>query len=196
MKLMRPLHFKPLFRAATGLRALVAATMGLIALGTTGCNTIAPPAASVNRTISATQTVTGRVLTSDDLRAFDRKIVLGDNSYAQVNSAWLAQFNKRFRSELNRLGITKWDRKFDCNRFTDLYRSLAQADYYRSNFHSSVNAEAIAIGSIWYVRDSTGTRHALVQAVTERGRIFIEPQTGEEIELSAKEIRSTYFAAM
>ncbi|MCF3652408.1 hypothetical protein [Synoicihabitans lomoniglobus] len=155
----------------------------------TGCTTVAP-------TNSAAHSITGRVISPTEIKSLHKKTVLGDNSYAEVNSAWLAQFNADFKSELHRLGITKWDDRFDCNRFTDLYRSLAQAHYFRVSFHRAIPAEALALGPIWYVRESSGRSHAIIQALTERGRVFIEPQTGKELVLSPRELRSTFFAAM
>ncbi|WP_221031069.1 hypothetical protein [Actomonas aquatica] len=184
-----------LFKALRAPRVLIAVAMAAVALGTTGCNTIAPPDAPAYGKASSHNT-TGQVISYNEMRSIDGKMVLGDRSYAQVNSAWLADFNKRFRRELTRLGISETDRNFDSSRVADLYRVYAQAHYFKTSFHSEVDAEAIAIGSIWYVRETSGTQHALVQAITERGRIFIEPHTGEEIQLSANELRSAYFAAM
>ena len=40
--------------------------------------------------------------------------------------------------------------------------------------------------------NSSNTAFWLVVAITERGRIFIEPQTGEEVVLSKQEVQSSW----
>ena len=117
----------------------------------------------------------------------------GDEAYAEVNSAWLARFYDDFRSELFRLGVVGWNERFDCNRFTEFYIGLAQARFYRESFHSATKARALAIGPYWYLRENGHGSHAVIQVLTERGRIFIDPQTGDEVSLTPRETSLAYF---
>ena len=135
---------------------------------------------------------TGRVFTKAEMHQRTTTHYFGDEVYAEVNSQWLQQYYQEFRSELHRLGVLQWDERFDCNRFAELYVGLAQARFFRETFHSRSAARALAIGPFWYVRDNGRGSHAVVQALTERGRVFIDPQTGEEVQLTTSE--STTFA--
>jgi hypothetical protein len=112
----------------------------------------------------------------------------GDTAYAQVDSRWLGGFYDRFRSEIFRLGVTKWDPRFDCNHFASFYVALAQTEFYLQNFHSATKAQTLALGVVWY--QSPGGAHAIVSALTERGRVFIEPQTGAEVFLTPEQLGS------
>lgn len=136
---------------------------------------------------------TGRVFTRADMRRQTSTNYFGDELYAEVDSAWLRDFYGDFRRELHRLGIVRWNERFDCNRFTDLFIGLAQARFYRESFHSDTPARALAMGPYWYVRDDGRGTHAVVQVLTERGRIFIDPQSGEEVQLTRQENSLAYF---
>lgn len=151
-------------------------------------------AAKMARTGGASAMLTtGRVFTRADMQRQTATNYFGDQAYAEVNSAWLSKFHEEFRRELHRLGITRWNERFDCNRFVDLFIALAQARYYRETFHSDTPARALAMGPYWYVRDNGQGTHAVVQVLTERGRIFVDPQSGEEVQLTRTETALAYF---
>lgn len=114
----------------------------------------------------------------------------GDSAYAEVNSAWLHAYYDEFLAEIFKHGVTKWDGRFDCNHFANYYAALAQTKFYLANFHSSTKARSLAVGSYWYV--SKAGSHAVVFALTERGVIWIEPQTGSELVLSPAEQASAF----
>jgi hypothetical protein len=133
---------------------------------------------------------TATVLTVEDVRAELPAAIMGDVAYAQVNSAWLKEFYADFRAEIFRQGVTKWDERFDCNHFAAYYVALAQTRFYLATFHSRTKAQSLAVATYWYTRP-TG-RHAIVIALTERGPVFIEPQTGAEVRLTPAE-KSTAF---
>lgn len=139
------------------------------------------------------KSATGRVLTREEVRQRTATLFFGDETYAEVNSEWLPRFYADFRAELFRLGIVRWDERFDCNRFAELYIGLAQARYYREAFHADSGARALAIAPYWYVRSNGRGTHAVVQALTDRGRIFIDPQTGSEVYLTPQEHATAYF---
>ena len=121
---------------------------------------------------------------------------MGDATYAEVNSAWLHQFYSDYRSELSRLGIVKWDSRFNCRHFASYYTELAQSRFFTANFQSSMPAKSLAIAQVWYHQDKDNGGHAIVMAMTEKGKIFIEPQTGEELHLSQTEQASIFFSVM
>lgn len=117
-----------------------------------------------------------------------------DLGYAVVNDAWLDGFYARFRSDLFAKDVTKWEGRFDCNKFAAYYCALAQAEFYRDTFHSWIPGQALAVGEVWYVPGwSPGKGHAIVVAVTDRGAVFIEPQTGKRVALTDAERSSIYF---
>ena len=132
-----------------------------------------------------------RVYTKEEIRQRLPAVHLGDETYAEVNSAWLAGWYETFRRELFALGVVRWHERFDCNRFVDAYTSLAQVAFYRATFSQSTRANALALGPFWYRRERGGA-HAVVQALTERGVIYIDPQSGREVQLTAGERRSAF----
>ena len=133
---------------------------------------------------------TGRVIAASDLPGWK-----GDTHYGEVNSAWLREFYGRWKADLFKKGVVKWDKRFDCNRFASHFAADAQIAYFVENFHSYTKGQAAAIGEVWYlVGGQSGRAHAIVLAYTERGPIYIEPQTGKEVQLTAEERQSIYFA--
>ncbi len=163
--------------------ALLVAVAGL----GSGCATSA-----LTRTATASAPATGKVMSGAQLRAVVPGAIIGEGNYAEVNSAWLPEWYRLFRSQLFKIGIVRWDARFDCNRFADFYSNLAQAFFSLEMFHSETPAQALALGPIWYVRADGKGRHAVIQALTERGRLFIDPQTGLEMNLQPGERQSAY----
>lgn len=107
--------------------------------------------------------------------------ILPDVGYAVVNSAALSGYYADYRAELFRQGVVKWEGKFDCNKFASAYAAGAQMRFYRERFHSWAPGQAAAIGEAWYVPGwARGQAHAVNLALTERGLVWIEPQTGRE----------------
>lgn len=135
---------------------------------------------------------TGVNLRAGDVRATIPGVVLPDEGYAQVRSAWLPGYYQEFREDLFRRDVVKWEGRFDCNKFATAYASGAQMRFYRDQFHSWNPAQALAIGEVWYL--SPRGPHAINVALTDRGMLFIEPQTGQEITLSSVEKQSIYYA--
>lgn len=141
---------------------------------------------------SPTPAATAKVLTVLDVTAAVPMAFVGDSAFAQVNSAWLPTFYESFRAELFRQSVTRWDGRFDCNHFAGYYVALAQTRYYLASFHSSTPAQTLALGVYWYRRGGNGEGHAIVVALTERGTVFIEPQTGAEVRLTQAERDSAW----
>lgn len=117
----------------------------------------------------------------------------GDTAYAVVRSDALPSFYQNFRDVLNKQGLVKWDSRYDCNHFASLYISLAQASYTVAAWHSETKAQTMALAEVWYLPNGPpGGGHAIVAAVTDRGLVFIEPQTGQEIRLTLAQRQSAY----
>lgn len=155
------------------------------------------PASNLSTPITAGRTIQASFLQAELIGAYGSNNVgafpqTPDTSYAAVNSAWLRDFYTRWRADLHRKGVVKWDPKFDCNRFAASFAASAQIEYFTATFHARNAAEALAVGEIWYDREAGGA-HAIVIAHTERGPIFIEPQSGLELRLSSAEVASIYF---
>lgn len=158
----------------------------LAALLSSGC--VSPTNATNAQTVAP---FTERVLYGADLKNLGPRVILGDEAYAEVNSAWLKEWHGAFRTQIFHLGVVRWNQRYDCNRFAEIYTGLAQIAYFRVTFHRKTPAKALAIGPYWYVTRQ-GRSHAIVQAITERGRIFIDPQSGHEVELTGSEQQSAF----
>lgn len=136
---------------------------------------------------------TGRVMDQGEVLRAVPGALLGDDFYAEVNSASLPQLYESFRDQLFARDIVRYDNRYTCKHYAALFAELAQTRYFQENFRITTRAKALAIGSVWYVQDGSAGRHAIVQALTERGRIYLEPQTGREVVLSEREEASAYF---
>lgn len=171
------------------LRSALVLALAVLALSLASCAAprLAQPSAELDTPIT-----TGRVYTLGEVRQRLPTVYFGDDSYAEVNSAWLHRWYREYRSQLSRVGVVDWSERFDCNRFVEFYTGLAQAYYFRESFHAAKPAHALALGPIWYVRERGRSRHALVQALTERGRVFFDPQNGREVQLTPAEQASAY----
>lgn len=114
--------------------------------------------------------------------------LLVDESYAKATTGWYLQtFYPWFRRGRADLGLTGWTRKHDCDNFARAYCQAAQDCHSLSQENS---AEALAVGEFFYYQEKTHSNHAIVCAVTEKGLIHIEPQTGELLFLTASELLS------
>ncbi len=121
---------------------------------------------------------------------------IGDETYARVRLAAVPSMHDDFAATTHKQGMpARWDRKFDCNRFAALWIGLAQARYAAEQWHSSSAPQALALAEVWYSPDAApaGVGHAIVAAVTDTGPLFIEPQNGAIVHLSATERASIYF---
>jgi hypothetical protein len=140
-----------------------------------------------------------KVITAEELSALfpwesAMKLALfPDSNYALPTTAWLlGPFWSWYQGRRFELGLHKWTRANDCDNSARAYCQAA-ADCHASTMGSSDKApEGVAVGEYFYTKDSGGG-HAIVVAVTEKGIIYIEPQTGVEINLSDMEKLSCMF---
>jgi hypothetical protein len=177
--------------SSSEIRTIVTLALAILVLLFSGCASTPGPLRAASGELSPPIT-TGRVYSLQEVRDQIPSMFFGDDTYAEVNSRWLFTWYGEYRAQLARVGVVNWDTRFDCNRFVDFYTSLAQAYFYRETFHQANAARALAIGPLWYVREGGRARHAVVQALTERGRIFFDPQTGREVQLTPTERSSAY----
>lgn len=117
---------------------------------------------------------------------------VGDGPYAVVKADALPAYYASFRDQLFKEGVVKWDERFDCNHFASYYVAKAQTAYYLANFHSTTEAQTLALAEVWYRPGGGKKGHAIVAAQTDRGLVFVEPQTGETLTLSASERASVF----
>jgi hypothetical protein len=138
-----------------------------------------------------TQLSTGAVLAAAQVQQILPGFA-GDTAYATVQSSGLPEIYQNFRAVLNQQGLVKWDERYDCNHFAALYVALAQSQYTVAAWHSNTKAQTLALAEVWYRPGAGAVGHAIVAAVTERGLLFLEPQNGQEISLTAAERRTIY----
>jgi hypothetical protein len=139
---------------------------------------------------------TGELVTPWEIKFALPDTFTSDASYEQVRSEWLVANWSRFRDELFAKEVTGWDQRFDCNKFAAAFVSFVQMEYYRQNWGTWNKGQAAAVGEFWYVPKGSkpGTGHAIVSAMTERGLVFLEPQTGRFLALTKEEQESVYFS--
>ena len=112
---------------------------------------------------------------------------------------------EKFKKWLFRRGILGWRPTFDCDNYAEAFRVFLQIVHTKAQKGKDDNStkQSVAIGVIWYERDGRGG-HAVNVVVSkiedesvERTESlvvkFIEPQTGEELELTNSEKETIFF---
>ena len=122
--------------------------------------------------------------------------VSADRDYAEVKRSYLLgsyyTYFKTFLFGNRNESPVVWSPKFDCDDFARLFCALIMLAHFQGQGSA---AEGVAVGEIHYFQKADPTKgHAIVCAYTDAGRIFIEPQTGEELKLTNEEIRTVFFA--
>lgn len=112
-----------------------------------------------------------------------------DNTYAEISAAALPAYYDWFRTKLFDLGVVRWDQRQDCDNFADLYADFLNLRFYLAQWERDPlpSAESVAVARYWY-RPNLGTEvHAINALATDRGLVYIEPQTGQFLSLSLPE---------
>lgn len=133
---------------------------------------------------------TGKVLSQHEFKQSLRTWETGgDMTYAEVNSSALDGYYDWFKSKLFDLGVTNWDERQDCDDFANLYADFLQLKFYLAQWQPGTmpDAEALAVARYWYRPGATSNGHAINAVATEKGILFIEPQTGKRLQLSDNE---------
>jgi len=147
------------------------------------------------RKSSAVPLWTGRVLTSEEFRSQLAAASFGsDSTYAEVNSNALPIFYDWFRGKLFDLGVTKWDSRQDCDDFANLFADFLHLRFYLGQWDSGQlpNAQGAAVARVYYRPTYSAQNHAINAVMTERGLLYVEPQTGQILQLSLSEFQSRY----
>lgn len=138
---------------------------------------------------------TGRVFTNAQFREELAAFNFGaDNTYAEVNSAALPAYYDWFRSKLFDLGVTRWDARQDCDDFANLYADFLHLRFYLAQWDSPSlpQAQGVAVARVYYRPEGGTQNHAINALATERGILYVEPQTGQVLNLSLPEFQSRY----
>jgi len=136
---------------------------------------------------------TGRVLTCQEvIEQVGFPVHTADDTYDQVTRAWLDVFYADYKETLFRQGVVHWEPTFDCDNFASFYVALANVRHFTATWGRSDAAQSLALAEYWYRPNGGTAGHAIVLALTEYGQVFIEPQSGREIHLSADEQQTRY----
>jgi hypothetical protein len=136
---------------------------------------------------------TGKVYSAEQVRTACGWAYIGKTQYAEVNRDWLPWYYAQFRSEIaaGAYGVVKWEPDACCTFFASRFASGAQLHYFAQNWNTGLAANGIAVGKRWYTPAGGKVGHAIVQAVTQRGLEFFEPQTGQFVTLTDAEKAAT-----
>lgn len=83
-----------------------------------------------------------------------------------------------------------YELRYDCDDFAFAYKIESQ----KKHACGDTETDGQAIGVVFYLVDGNPMKgHAINWADTDQGLIYIEPQTGEEVELTTGELASRFF---
>lgn len=120
----------------------------------------------------------------------------GASNYAVPTLAWLqGPFWEFFKKRYWSTNSDKWKFRWQCRDFARAYACAAQECWGESNPAGAENSDALAVGEIWFLPDpfNPANGHAVCPAITDMGRVFIEPQTGVLSPLTEQQIATRYF---
>jgi hypothetical protein len=115
--------------------------------------------------------------------------ITGDASYSVFDIDKLEKYYDEYRKDLFEKGVVRWDRQFDCNRFSQSFASFLQIKHLVNSRKEFGHGEALAVAEVYYKKDSGGG-HAINLILTKDGFVFFEPQTGRVSTLSSTEKES------
>jgi len=136
---------------------------------------------------------TGRIYSAEQVRELCGWAFLGKATYAEVNRDWLPWYYAQFRSEIaaGAYGVVKWQPDAACTFFASRFASGSQLRFFAQNWNTGLATHGIAVGKRWYTQVGGKTAHALIQAITQNGLEFFEPQTGQFVTLAGTELTAT-----
>lgn len=135
-------------------------------------------------------------LTQEGVQFFN--VSLSSFSYGEVNEVAIPTLVEEFRSSLFKDGIpvsdvtgaTGYDARFQCTGFSDYFAGKMAARMMGELWHSSLKVNRPAVFVVWYHPDAQppGMDHAINLMIVNGGRaVWIEPQTGRRVTLTASE---------
>lgn len=101
---------------------------------------------------------------------------LSDNNYLEVSEKWLSDYKTYFKSKCREDGLHYSNENPDCDDFVRAFAYYAQI-YNKKNI-------PVAIGEFSY------PDHVVNIVITTDDTIFIEPQSGDTVELTEKQIEN------
>jgi len=122
------------------------------------------------------------------LRAYP---ITGDANYSVFDISKLGKYYDEYRQDLFNKGVVRWDRQFDCNRFSQSFASFLQIKHLVESRKEFGEGEALAVAELYYKKDGT-VGHAINLILTKDGFIFFEPQTGKMLNLTQTEKESIF----
>ncbi len=132
----------------------------------------------------------------------DLNLFVADGFYCMYSDNYIAgEGYKKFQKWLFNRGILNWRPSFDCDNYAEAFRVFLQIIHSKtiSKQSDSASKQSVAFGIIWYTRDVNGG-HAINFYITQHADTdkpvlrFIEPQTGQIMQLSESELQSISFA--
>ena len=112
----------------------------------------------------------------------------GKGFVAATDDWWVKEFCPWWMEFIKHWGWDKWADQWLCKDFAAMFRVFAQRAHASTH---KVPDERLICAEFWYRRDD-GTGHALNFMLTDKGPVYIEPQTGKRVTLSTTEIASCY----
>jgi len=123
-------------------------------------------------------------------KGITRDVVIRDSSYACPQKQWLLYpYYNYYVKILKSFGVASYRSDWDCDDFASLYANVAQICHRKM----TSGKEGLAVGECYYKKEN-GEYHAVNVAIVENNDIvFVEPQTGGELELNSCEKASIFF---
>jgi hypothetical protein len=118
-------------------------------------------------------------------------LIISDVDYAMPKASWLTgtfyDFYQEWRFDHN---LNEWSNKNDCDNAACLFYTFAQICHAKSDRAE----QGISVGELFYFIGGDKTRgHAINIAITDKGAIYIEPQSGKTLSLTKTEKESSWF---
>ena len=113
-----------------------------------------------------------------------------DGTYAAATlESWEKDILPAFRRWMIENDMWAWHKKHDCDDKANALKLFAQRCFQETSH--KVVADGFAVWRVWYMtRDGGG--HAINRALTDKGFVYIEPQTAQVVELTKKEEASKW----
>lgn len=112
---------------------------------------------------------------------------MADASYDFPKSGWVVgEYYKWFRQVLSALQSSAYvNEAWDCDNYADAFKLFADVAHNRMK-----RATGIAVGVLFYQKEGAGGHAINVVITSDRGLLFVEPQSGEFVTLTEKERKS------
>lgn len=136
-------------------------------------------------------------MTRGEIQAFfpGQPVHFGGLDFEVPTLAWLTgPFWSAFKARLWNENLDKWRVRWECRDFARAYACMAHECWALTTGVDSPS-DALAVGEIWFLPDpnTPAQGHAICPAITDKGLIFIEPQTGLTYPVGSAQRASAFF---